>query len=195
MFNECWIADRQLEALAGLAAGTNDLPGDAIEVGVHQGLSAIPIANAVYPGILHAVDHWDWVKTLVDDGRVDPEDPLSAESLTTVGLGRETVDRDNYGIFLDNALEGTRGNIRVHKTGWRGFAEQWTGPVRFLHIDAVHTAKEVSDTIATFLPFAAPGAIFCGDDWYYPPVQEGVRGHFPEVNTGPAALWWARLDS
>jgi hypothetical protein len=62
VYNEHWIAEGQLNRIAELAASVKDLPGEVIEIGVHQGLSAIPIANAVYPDILHAVDHWDWQK-------------------------------------------------------------------------------------------------------------------------------------
>lgn len=182
-FDECWISEDQLTALAFLAASTNNLHGEAIEIGAWQGRSAIPVANAVYPGILHAVDSWT--------GSDDPEAVAADQALS-----REFVSsRDNYGIFLGNIAEGTRGNICVHKMDWREFAHQWTGSVRFLHIDATHTAREVSDNIAAFLPFATAGAIFAGDDYSrkYPGVIEGVHQHFPDVRTGPDALWWATI--
>jgi hypothetical protein len=177
-FDEQWISADQLRALTALAAGTNHLPGDVIEVGVWQGWSAIPLANAVWPSVLHAVDNWH--------GSDDPQ--AVADGL---GLSPEfAAARDNHGIFLGNIAEGTRGNVRVWKMGWRDFAAQWDGPVRFLHIDAEHTAAEVAGTIAALLPYAVPGAIFAGDDYLYPAVAEGVHRHFPGVRTA-GALWWA----
>jgi hypothetical protein len=75
--------------------------------------------------------------------------------------------------------------------GWREFAEQWKNPVKFLHIDATHTADEVEDNIRAFLPFAVEGAIFCGDDYQHPPVAEGVARCFSAI--GECALWWIKI--
>ena len=180
-FDTFWINDGQLHELTVLAAGTNDLPGEVIEVGVYQGRSAIPLANAVYPTTLHAVDNWQ-------GGLDDPE----AVALGIVQTPDE-LSRDNRGIFLENIAEGARGNIKVHDMDWREFTEQWTSPVRFLHIDATHTANQVSDNIAALLPFAVPGAIFAGDDYTYSGVREGVSRHFPEVNES-GALWWVKIN-
>jgi hypothetical protein len=180
-FDECWISTEQLELTTQLAAGTNDLPGEAIEVGVYQGRSAIPIANAVYPSTLHAVDNWQ-------GGRDNPEAVAAGITQTD----RE-LDRDNHGIFLANVAEGTKGNVEVWKMDWRDFAERWTKPVRFLHIDATHTAREVSDNIEAFLPYAVKGAVFCGDDYTFGRVREGVEKCFPNVNSGPSALWWVKI--
>ena len=191
LFHERWIGESQLSKTVELAASTNDLQGEVIEVGVHQGLSAIPIANAVYPGILHAVDCWDWQAVLDNDERYNPLD--HAGSLARIHLQQETVSRDNYQIFQDNVSEGTHGNVSIWKMGWREFAEQWREPVRFLHIDAAHTADEVADNIGAFLPYAVEGAIFCGDDYLHPPVAEGVARKFSKVHAGPAALWWVRI--
>ena len=179
-FDEQWTTGEQLAFTAELAAGTNGLPGEVIEVGTWQGLSAIPIANAVHPAVLHVVDHW-----LGDEPEV-----LAAG----LGIGREfAASRDNYGIFLANIAEGTAGNVQVHKMGWREFAAQWTLPFRFLHIDATHSRREVSDNIAALLPFAVPGAVFAGDDWEQSEgVRAGVCEHFPEPMTR-FNLWWAAL--
>jgi len=189
LFDEHWISEGQLSRTAELAASTNDLPGEVIEIGVHQGLSAIPIANAVYPKVLHAVDHWDWQQVLNGDERYDPHD--HAGSLSAIGLTQEIISRDNHGIFQENVREGTQGNVQIWKMGWREFAAQWTRPVRFLHIDAMHTADEVADNIRAFLPFAVEGAIFCGDDYQYPPVSEGVARCFDANDE--SALWWVRI--
>jgi Methyltransferase domain len=177
-FDERWIGDEQLRFIAGLAASVSSLPGEVIEVGTHQGLSAISLANAIYPGTLHVVDHWlgdpDWAG--------NPE------------ISPDIATRDNYGIFLDNIAEGTQGNVKVWKMDWRDFAEQWSDPVKFLYIDAAHSASEVSDNIGAFLPFAVRGAIFAGDDFFHLPVAEGVRRQFPAVNYFMGKLWWVVLQ-
>jgi hypothetical protein len=175
-FDERWISDEQLHALAGLAIGTDGLPGEVIEIGTWQGLSAIPLAAAVYPAELHVVDHW-------------LGDPPGQ------GIAPGLAARDNYGIFLANISEGTRGNVTVWKMGWRQFAAQWDKPIRFLHLDATHTTREVSDTIAAFRPLIVPGGIFAGDDWGWPPLEAGVREQFRDeaVSTRFGTLWWVRL--
>lgn len=173
-FDERWTSDEQLTAITDLVAKTSELPGEVIEIGTWQGLSAIPIANAIHPDTLHVVDHW-----LGDEG--------------ISGIDPEVVKRDNYGIFLNNIKEGTAGNVWVHKMGWREFAKDWELPIRFLYIDAAHTRKEVSDNIAVLLPFAVPGAIIAGDDWQHPPVREGVGEHFHKVWVQLHKLWWVQI--
>lgn len=189
MYDERWISDDQLIKTAELAASTNNLSGEVIEIGVHQGLSAIRIANVIHPGVLHAVDHWDWQQVLDADDRYDPGD--HAGSLARIQLSQETVSRDNYQVFQENVAEETLGNVKTWKMGWREFAAQWTLPVRFLHIDALHTADEVADNIKAFLPYAVEGAVFCGDDYTHPPVAEGVKWCFDATSDG--SLWWYKI--
>jgi hypothetical protein len=169
-FDETWIHPGQLAVTAALAASTAGLSGEVVEIGTWQGWSAIPIANAVAPSVLHVVDHW------LGDEHIAPE--LTA--------------RDNYSIFLDNMAEGTAGNYQVWKMDWREFAGQWDKPVRFLHLDAAHTADEVSDNLAAIIPHAVPGAIFCGDDFSWPSVQAGVARQFEEINA-TGSLWWVKI--
>lgn len=166
-FDERWISDPQLEFTAALAKSTGHLAGEVVEIGTWQGLSAIPIANAVHPAALHVVDHW------LGDEAIRPE--LTA--------------RDNYGIFRDNIKEGTAGNVIVWKMDWKEFVKIWDRPIRFLHLDAAHTTDEVSANIAALLPHAVDGAVFCGDDWAWETVRAGVHQHFPEVNSGED-MWW-----
>ena len=175
-FDDRWITDAQLTATAQLAASTNGLLGEAIEIGVWQGLSAIPIANAITPSVLHVVDHW-----LGDEGAqigVTPE---------------QAAARDNFSIFLANVAEGTSGNVQVWKMSWQEFAAKWDRPIRFLHLDASHGADEVSANIEALLPHAVPGAIFCGDDYGRGGVTVGVHRCFAEVQRGPDVLWWATI--
>jgi Methyltransferase domain len=173
-FDEEWMSQGQLDVLGALAQSTSYLDGAVIEIGTWQGRSAVPIANAVRPDLLHVVDHWE------GDQHIAPE--LSA--------------RDNFGIFLANMEEGTEGNFRVWKMGWREFARRWDKPIRFLHLDAAHTTEEVADNIAALLPHAVPGAIFAGDDWNWPTVAAGVRQHFGSEHIAVKfdKLWWVVLS-
>lgn len=176
-FDEYWIGPAQLALTAALARSTTGLPGEVIEVGTWQGLSAIPIARAVAPATLHVVDHW------LGDGEA------------AVGIDPSKTERDNYGIFLSNLREAHVTNVRVHKMGWREFAKEWDQPIRFLHIDATHSADEVADNIAALLPYAASHAVFCGDDYGFPEVSEGVHRQFPIVNSSENKLWWKVIGS
>jgi hypothetical protein len=162
----------QLDKLCELSASVCGV-GSAIEIGVHQGLSAIPIANAIYPYTLHAVDHWEGSSDFTEGMR----------------------ERDNYGIFLSNIAEGVKGNIQIHKQGWRDFAIAWSAPVSFLHLDAEHTKDEVSTQIASFRPHMAKGSILAGDDYNWPDVHMGVRMHFAyeRVNVMHNKLWWVEF--
>jgi hypothetical protein len=180
-FDEEWMGQGQLDILAALAQSTGYLDGAAIEIGTWQGRSAIPVANATHPRVLHVVDHWEGD---------DPEAVAAGR-----GIRPELVARDNYGIFQANVAEGTKGNVEVWEMGWREFAAQWKDPIRFLHLDATHTTAEVSANIAALLPYAVPGTIFAGDDWDWPEVAAGVREQFPDdqVNTQFGKLWWVVL--
>jgi hypothetical protein len=180
-YDEQWMGLDQINVLAALAQSTGYLDGAAIEIGTWQGRSAIPIANAIRPRVLHVVDHW------LGDG---PEAVAAGQAIKP-----ELVARDNYGIFLDNVAEGTGGNVKVHKMDWREFAAQWTEPIRFLHLDATHTTQEVADNIGALMLRAVPGAIFAGDDWDWPAVEAGVRRMFSDdqINTQFNKLWWVTL--
>lgn len=173
-FDEYWIGPAQLALTAAFARATSGVDGAVIEVGTWQGLSAIPIARAVNPVTLHVVDHW-----LGDD-----------ESAGVLGIQKHRVARDNYGIFLANVSEARVTNIQVHKMGWREFAKDWDEPIRFLHIDASHTADEVSDNIEALLPFMGEGAVICGDDYGFPEVSAGVHRQIPMVNSSENKFWW-----
>jgi predicted O-methyltransferase YrrM len=166
-YDERWMGDGQTAELARLAGSTNHLAGEVVEIGTWQGLSAIPIANAIRPASLHVVDHWQ------GDGAAIPA---------------ELVARDNYGIFLANAAEAGV-TVIVHKMGWREWVKDWTAPIRFLHLDAAHTTEEVADNIAAILPFMVPGGILAGDDWDWPDVEAGILRHL----TRPENIMWDKL--
>src|SRR5271170_5698627 len=178
-FNEYWIGPAQLALTAALARSTDGQPGEVVEVGTWQGLSAIPIARAVAPAVLHVVDHWQG----------------DAPEAGSYGIERHRVERDNYGTFLANVADALVTNIEVHKQGWREFAAEWDKPIRFVHIDASHTSDEVSGNIEAFLPFAVEGTIFCGDDYGFPQVSEGVHRQFETVHSSENKLWWKVIGS
>lgn len=180
-FNEEWMGQDQLNVLAALAQSTGYLDGEAVEIGTWQGRSAIPIANAIRPRVLHVVDHWKGD---------DPEAVAAGR-----GIRPELVDRDNFGIFTANVAEATDGNVQVWRMDWREFAAKWDQPLSFLHLDASHTTKAVSDNLAALLPHAVPGAIFAGDDWDWPEVAAGVRQHFTDQQLSVQfnKLWWVVL--
>lgn len=171
-FDEVWMQPWQTQLLAELAARTNELWGAAIEIGTHQGLSAIPIAKAIRPRDMCVVDHW------LGSSDFPPE-----------------ARRDNYSIFVTNIIEAHATNICVHKEDWREFALRFLGEIRFLHLDAEHTLKEVEDQIAFFMSRHAEGAIIAGDDYGWEEVQTAVRRSFPQpqINVEQNKLWWVQL--
>lgn len=171
-FDDVWMQRWQLDKLCDLALDSCS-NGAVIEIGVHQGLSAIPIARSIYPATLHAVDHWH--------GSTDFTNAM--------------LERDNYSVFLSNIAEGTRGNIQIHKQDWHDFIKEWTGAIGFLHLDAEHTRDEVSMQITSFLPYMVSGSIMAGDDYDWPEVHVGVRTHFEyeQVRKMGNKLWWVEF--
>jgi predicted O-methyltransferase YrrM len=157
----------QLGMLSELASRGSSA-GACIEIGTHQGFSAIPIANAIHPKILHVVDHWE--------GSTDFK-PYMRE-------------RYNYSIFISNIEEGTQGNIKVHKQDWHDFAREWNAKIGFLHLDAEHTRDEVAAQISMFMQHMVDGSILAGDDYDWPGVREGIAVHFNKVHVMGNKLWW-----
>lgn len=43
-----------------------------------------------------------------------------------------------------------------------------------IYLDASHTAKDVYEDILAWHPHIKSGGVFCGDDWHWPSVREGV---------------------
>jgi predicted O-methyltransferase YrrM len=169
-FDDVWMQPWQTEELAKLASESYKF-GAAIEIGTHQGLSAIPIANAIYPEKLHVVDHWE--------GSSDFQEYMRK--------------RDNFDIFIANIIEGPKTNIEIHRQDWRDFARNWTDQIGFLHLDAEHTKDEVSEQIEAFLPYMAKGSILAGDDYNWFGVREGLAVHFDKVNVMRNKLWLVRF--
>ncbi len=167
-FQEEWFSVESQKALTKLARRTNSLHGRVIEIGCWEGRSTCALAHAVHPHVVDAVDTWQ-----------GSPNEISAEL---------AAQRDVFGRFVENITDLTQGNVKIHRQGWREYAAD-VSPVRFLHIDAEHTYREVFDTIEAYRPLMVPGGIICGDDAAHPPVIEAVRAQFGQVAFA-ASLWW-----
>ncbi len=168
-FDERWMGECQTEHLGRLALSVKNLPnGEYVEIGVWQGWSAIPIAQAIDPAVLHCVDHWQGDAS----GSIPPE----------------LLARDNKGIFLANVKESGL-PIAVYDMGWREWLDGFTERIRFLHLDASHTADEVADNIKAVMPAMVPGGILAGDDWDWPEVRKGIVRAIPDLDQKVSVLW------
>jgi hypothetical protein len=131
-FTEEWFSQESQDALAVLAQSTAIVAGDVVEVGCWEGRSTVALANAVHPAKVHAVDTWQG-----SPGEISAD--LASE-------------RDVFHTFLSNIGGLTAGNVVPHAMGWRDYFNEHRAPVRFLHIDAEHTFREVFDNIEAALP-------------------------------------------
>lgn len=171
-FHEAWFPHASQLAVAGLAASTSRLIGDVVEVGCWEGRSTIAIANAVWPEPVQAVDTWEG-----SPGEISAD--LASQ-------------RDVFATFQTNVAELTEGNVTAHRMGWRDYFEHNQHPIRFLHIDAEHTYREVRDNIAAALPLLVDGGVICGDDVHHPPVITAVLELIPDA-AATATLWhWTK---
>lgn len=171
-FTEAWFSPQSQQALAELAASTNHLDGDVVEVGCWEGRSTVALAAAVLPATVHAVDTWQ-----------GSPNEISADLAGA---------RDVLHTFLGNMTELTDGNVVHHVMGWRDYFADHRDPIRFIHIDAEHSYREVFDNIAEVLPLMVSGGVICGDDVHHPPVQQAVFEQLGGVAV-TATLWHWRV--
>lgn len=171
-FTEEWFSEAAQTALADLVTQVRALDGRIIEIGCWEGRSTCALANACYPAEVQAVDTW-----------------MGSPGEPSWKLAHE---RDILKSFLANVDELTNGNVVPHQEPWRKYVLHDTSPVRFLHIDAEHSYREVADTIASFRPMMADGGIMCGDDAHHPPVITAALEAFPQAEV-ITTLWWVRL--
>ncbi len=171
-FGEQWFYPASCKAVAGLVRATRGLPGRVVEIGCWTGRSTVHIAHAAYPDTVHAVDTWNG-----SPGEISSE--LAAE-------------RDVFAQFLENMDDLTRGNVVPHRMGWRDYLAEDQTPVRFCHIDAEHTYREVFDNIEAIRPLMVAGGILCGDDAHHPPVIQAVTEQFGTYDRD-ASLWIVTL--
>ena len=172
-FTEDWFSDGMCEILASYARETFDLDGLLVEVGSWEGKSTIALANAMWPQQIHAVDTWKGSL-----GEISWE------------LAKQ---RDVYKTFTDNIAAATRGNVVVHKMGWRRWFHDVEGPIRFCFIDAEHSYKEVRENIEAALPRMVAGGILCGDDVHHPPVIRAVLDTLGPTTVRHGTMWVHRV--
>lgn len=171
-FTEQWFCEASQEALGFLYEKTAHLSGAVVEVGCWTGRSTVALANACKPAVVLAVDTWE-----------------GSPSEISASLAAE---RDVFAQFRRNVFSMTAGNVVPLRMNWRDYFNGRTQPIRFLHIDAEHTYREVSDNIAAALPLMVSGGIVCGDDVHHEPVRQAVLEHFPNAY-GMATLWWSQI--
>jgi predicted O-methyltransferase YrrM len=169
-FSEEWFGPESQHALADLYDKVRDLDGDVVEVGCWEGRSTIALANACHPTIVHAVDTWEG-----SPGEISWD------------LAHE---RDVAYQFAVNIENHTAGNVQAHRMGWRDYFAEIDRPLKFLHVDAEHTYREVFDNITAALPLLVPGGIICGDDVHHPPIQQAVLATLGPATNVVATLWW-----
>lgn len=192
-FHESWYSDSQCSKLAELAQIAPQ--GAIVEIGCWEGKSTIALANAVYPRIVHAVDHWEGNK---EEGADHP----------SVIIARE---RDVYATFCENVSTQTKGNVVAHRMSWQTFVSAYTETnllpeyIAFLHVDASHDYQSVIQTLRAWYPFTVKGAIFCGDDFLTADasradlnggVERAVREFAAEIGVTVQSdhnLWWIDL--
>lgn len=172
-FGEQWFSEDSQKALVDLYERTAGIDGRIIEVGCWTGRSTVALANACKPNVVHAVDTWQG-----SHGEISAS--LAAE-------------RDVYAQFHRNIFTMTAGNVVPWRMDWRLYFTRHRTPIRFLHIDACHSYREVFDNIEAAKPFMASGSIMCGDDVHHPPVQQAVMDSFPAAAFVLASLWWVQL--
>ncbi len=169
-YTEDWFGPASQQALADLYEKVRLVDGDVVEVGCWQGRSTVALANACWPDLLHAVDTWEG-----SPGEISAD--LAAE-------------RDVFAEFTANIDASTAGNVRPHRMGWRDYFGEVDRPLKFLHIDAEHTYREVFDNITAALPLLVDGGIICGDDVHHPPIQQAVLATLGPTTNVVATLWW-----
>lgn len=171
-FQEAWFSEAACDALTRVARSTNHLIGRVVEVGCWEGRSTVTLAHAVEPEAVCAVDTWN-----------GSPGEISAD------LAKQ---RDVHAAFLENVSRLTAGNVKPYRESWRSFFEREQVPIRFLHIDAEHSYKEVRDNIEAARPLMVPGGVICGDDAHHDPVIDAVTDTLGDY-TLDATLWIWRV--
>lgn len=152
-FTEDWYSSEQCTDLGRLQQETVGLKGDIIEIGCWEGKSTVHLANTCYPESLICNDTWL--------GNV-------AESvLTKVEHATQRIlkERDVYSKFIENMDKLTRGNYTVIKRDCIEWLREYSGSIKFIHIDASHEYESAYETIQLALPKMVSGGIMCGDDY------------------------------
>lgn len=171
-FTEQWYGADQQTKLATLAQSLLGRPGVCIEVGCWEGRSTACYANAIYPELLYAIDHFGGVVG-------------SGKDLTDAAL----AERDIKAIFTENMRRLTAGNICLIRSSWQEAMAGWTQPVKMAHIDGSHTYDEVRGNILALLPHLTDGAILCFDDYHFGPVYEAINDTLTGAYYDALGIW------
>jgi len=190
MFHENWYPDQQCKDLVNLYSDTiKDLDGDVIEIGCWEGKSTIEIANKCYPGILICNDTWlGNVQESIVSGNTHPSEILCKE-------------RNVFDTFISNMERNTKKNYSIIKKDCIEWLNEYSGKIKFIHIDASHDYESVYETIKLVIPHVVSGGIICGDDFVnsnntrldlHGGVERAVRETLPNFkNIGN--LWYSYI--
>ena len=187
MFNENWYPEQQCKDLIGLYDNVINLEGDVIEIGCWEGKSTIQLANKCYPEILICNDTWlGNVQESIITGHLHPTEIICKQ-------------RDVFGVFTKNMDDNTQKNYSVIKRDCIEWLKEYSGKIKFIHIDASHEYESVYDTIQLVLPRMVSNGIICGDDFVnsnitrkdlHGGVERAVRESLPDFkNIGN--LWYS----
>jgi beta-1,4-mannosyl-glycoprotein beta-1,4-N-acetylglucosaminyltransferase len=149
MFHECWYSNEQLAWLSAAVDRVAGLRGALVEIGCWEGRSTIAIANACHPEPVVAIDSW------LGNRDEHPDHP-------TVALAQA---RDLFGQFQINVRALTQGNVVVMRRDCHAALADWTGPIKFAHIDGSHDYHSVGRSIDACRRFLVPGGVVCGADF------------------------------
>jgi hypothetical protein len=147
-FHEDWYSDAQVASAVSALDRVRRLKGAVIEIGCWEGKSTIGLANACFPQKLLAVDTWA--------GNADEH-----ADHPTVHIARE---RDVFAQFQQNVAVQTLGNVTPVRRDCHEFLAEWSGPIKFVHIDASHDYESVRRTIEACQRWLVAGGVLCGDD-------------------------------
>jgi len=143
----------------GSLVAEDGVRGPVLEIGVHQGLSAIAVAALRGPGAsMVAVD------TFAADRDVSASGGMSSDERTfRANMARYHSDTGFLRVIARDSRQITASGLG------HGFA--------FCHIDGGHSAEETYHDLALASDVAAPGALVALDDYFnpsFPGVSEGT---------------------
>jgi hypothetical protein len=153
IFHEDWYSDSQCVDLEKLVESVKHLKGDIIEIGCWEGKSATHIANTCYPENLICNDTWK--------GNVQESIITGVKNISEI----IAEERDVFECFTNNMKILTKSNYSVVRKDCFEWLEEYTGSIKFIHIDASHDYISVLRTIELTLPKMVRGGIMCGDDF------------------------------
>lgn len=183
IFQENWFSDRAIRELLACVKRTEGVPGAVIEVGSWEGKSSIPLANAIYPALLYAVDTWRGNEK--ENEEIEKRGDGSQHPTTVeIQHGRDIKKR-----FLQNIGVATKGNVKACHISWQEYICTYRPQIRLIFIDADHTYQETYDLISWAKGQIAPGGIICGDDFYTADVQRAVLELLPECHAESIWVW------